>query len=220
MATSNDSGEPWASRRQWFDTLAQQADVYLRTPAFLHGLKAHIDALSRGEDRSPPAESLEAWTSAWSNYERFARLQWEQFDRLARRLDAGSGRGPVRGEGWDQFLQAMRVPSAPPQSRLGVTPHKVVHREGTLRLLWYGNRSVRFAEPILITYALVNRPYILDLQGDRSVIRRLLEGGFEVFLIDWGVPRPEDHRLRLNDYVGRLLRNAADAACRQLPDTP
>ena len=47
-----------------------------------------------------------------------------------------------------------------------------------------------YAEPVLVCYALVNRPYILDLQPDQSVVRQLLARGFEVYLIDWGVPRP------------------------------
>jgi polyhydroxyalkanoate synthase len=31
--------------------------------------------------------------------------------------------------------------------------------------------------PVLIVYALVNRPYMMDLQPDRSLIRRMLELG-------------------------------------------
>jgi polyhydroxyalkanoate synthase len=44
--------------------------------------------------------------------------------------------------------------------------------------------------PLLFVYALINRPYILDLQQDRSVVRRMLEAGFDVYLIDWGEPSP------------------------------
>ena len=41
---------------------------------------------------------------------------------------------------------------------------------------------------MLFCYALINRPYILDLQPDKSVVRQYLERGFDVYLIDWGVP--------------------------------
>jgi polyhydroxyalkanoate synthase len=215
LATSSGNDDLRAGRQEWLDTLAHQADVYLRTPAFLHGLKAHVDMLSHDKSAVAAAHSLDTLAAGWNNFERVARLQREQFEQLARRLGNEDVALPPSGDGWEQFLQALRIPSAPPRSRMGVTPHKVVHQEGTLRLLWYGNRSVRFAEPILICYALVNRPYILDLQGDRSVVRRLLDSGFEVFLIDWGVPRPEDHGLQLRDYVCRLLKNASEVACRQ-----
>src|SRR5260370_40572296 len=44
------------------------------------------------------------------------------------------------------------------------------------------------AQPVLICFALVNRPYILDLQTYRSLIRRLLAAGLELSLIDAGRP--------------------------------
>lgn len=61
------------------------------------------------------------------------------------------------------------------------------------------------SEPLLISYALVNRPYVLDLQPDRSLIRSLLAAGLEVYLIDWGYPEAEDRALGLSDYVDRYL---------------
>ena len=79
----------------------------------------------------------------------------------------------------------------------------MVFEEGSLRLLRYRSDSVKFAEPILICFALVNRPYILDLQGDRSVVRQLLDRGFDVYLIDWGTPTDADRTLRLTiTFVG------------------
>jgi polyhydroxyalkanoate synthase subunit PhaC len=60
---------------------------------------------------------------------------------------------------------------------------------------------------ILICYAMINRPYMMDLQPDRSLIRRLLERGIDVFLIDWGTPDGADRFLDLNDYVNRYMLN-------------
>lgn len=62
--------------------------------------------------------------------------------------------------------------------------------------------------PVLISYALVNRPYILDLQPDRSLIRSLLAAGLEVYLIDWGYPDAGDRDLEMSDYVDRYLDGA------------
>ncbi|MGH8210337.1 MAG: class III poly(R)-hydroxyalkanoic acid synthase subunit PhaC, partial [Steroidobacteraceae bacterium] len=61
------------------------------------------------------------------------------------------------------------------------------------------------AQPVLISYALVNRPYILDLQPDRSLVRSLLAAGLEVYLIDWGRPDGSDRGLELNDYIAGYL---------------
>ncbi len=55
--------------------------------------------------------------------------------------------------------------------------------------------------PLLVCFALVNRPYVLDLQPDRSLIRRLLEGGRRVYLIDWGDVDESDRHTTLEDYV-------------------
>lgn len=59
--------------------------------------------------------------------------------------------------------------------------------------------------PVLISYALVNRPYMMDLQQDRSLIRRLLEQGLDVYLIDWGYPDGADRFLDLDDYINGFL---------------
>jgi polyhydroxyalkanoate synthase len=59
--------------------------------------------------------------------------------------------------------------------------------------------------PLLIVYALVNRPYMMDLQPDRSLVRRLLEAGLDVWLIDWGYPDGADRFVDLNDYISRYI---------------
>jgi polyhydroxyalkanoate synthase len=55
--------------------------------------------------------------------------------------------------------------------------------------------------PLLIVYALVNRPYMMDLQQDRSLIRGLLAQGLDVYLIDWGYPDGADRLTCLADYI-------------------
>jgi polyhydroxyalkanoate synthase len=59
--------------------------------------------------------------------------------------------------------------------------------------------------PLLIVYALVNRPYVADLQPDRSLIRGLLKEGLDVYLIDWGYPDAADRLLTLGDYIDGYL---------------
>ncbi|PSQ64223.1 MAG: class III poly(R)-hydroxyalkanoic acid synthase subunit PhaC [Halobacteriales archaeon SW_8_66_22] len=95
------------------------------------------------------------------------------------------------------------------------TDSEVVYEENKLELHRYDPGERAHGTPILIVYALVNRPYILDLQPDRSVIRRLLDAGFEVYLIRWGNPSRLDTSLGLADYVCRYLDNCADAVCEE-----
>jgi polyhydroxyalkanoate synthase len=58
---------------------------------------------------------------------------------------------------------------------------------------------------LLIVYALVNRPYMMDLQEDRSLIRGLLAAGLDVYLIDWGYPDGADRFTTLADYIDDYL---------------
>ena len=64
--------------------------------------------------------------------------------------------------------------------------------------------------PLLISYALVNRPYMVDLQADRSIVRGLLARGEDVYIIDWGYPDRSDRYLTLEDYIERFLGGAVD----------
>jgi polyhydroxyalkanoate synthase len=59
--------------------------------------------------------------------------------------------------------------------------------------------------PVLICFALVNRPYVLDLQPDRSLVRRLLEAGLTLYLIDWGDPDEADRGVDLAQYIEQHL---------------
>jgi polyhydroxyalkanoate synthase len=94
---------------------------------------------------------------------------------------------------------------------VGQTPSEVVYEENKLELLHYEPMTDEQHDvPILIVYALINKPFILDLQPDRSVVRRLLEAGHDVYLIDWNEPSKLDQHLTLDDYVNRYIDNCVD----------
>jgi polyhydroxyalkanoate synthase subunit PhaC len=94
------------------------------------------------------------------------------------------------------------------------TPKDAVYREDKLVLYRYRPLEEQASQipgpqriPLLICYALVNRPYMLDLQEDRSLIRGLLRRGIDVYLIDWGTPDGADRYLELDDYINRYLHH-------------
>jgi polyhydroxyalkanoate synthase len=96
-------------------------------------------------------------------------------------------------------------------AEVGGTPNEVVYTENKLELRHYDPLTEhQHPVPILIVYALINRPYILDLQPDRSIVRRLLEAGHDVYLVDWNEPSTLDASLSLHDYVNRYLANCVD----------
>lgn len=64
--------------------------------------------------------------------------------------------------------------------------------------------------PLLIVYALVNRPYMADLQAGRSLVEGLLKTGQDVYMIDWGYPDEGDRYLNLDDYINGYIDNVVD----------
>ena len=88
---------------------------------------------------------------------------------------------------------------------VGCSARRAVWRHGKTTLFEYlplaGVRARPGARPLLVCFALVNRPYILDLQPDASLVRRLLEAGLPVYLLDWGDADDGDRLVELNDYL-------------------
>jgi polyhydroxyalkanoate synthase len=86
-------------------------------------------------------------------------------------------------------------------ARIGATPRDIVwtHRKTTLYRYRSANR--RHPVPVLLVFALINRPDIFDLRPGHSFVEHLLGEGFDVYLLDWGVPAAEDADTGLDYYV-------------------
>jgi polyhydroxyalkanoate synthase len=93
----------------------------------------------------------------------------------------------------------------------GATPRQEVWRDGkTVLYRFVGEKAPTAKIPLLIGYALVNRPYMVDLQADKSIVRNLLALGEDVYVIDWGYPDRSDRFLTLEDYIDRFIGGAVD----------
>ena len=103
----------------------------------------------------------------------------------------------------------------------------VVFTIGKMKLLHYkptvsARRQVKV--PLMITYALVNRQYMMDLQPDRSTIKSFLDAGLDVYMIDWGYPTAEDMYLTLDDVIHWYMDDCVDClrkeSARAAPSPP
>ncbi len=93
----------------------------------------------------------------------------------------------------------------------GATRKEEVWRDGKVVLYRFvGEKKPTRKTPLLIVYALVNRPYMVDLQADRSLVRGLLERGQDVYLLDWGYPDRSDRFLEIGDYLHRFIDGAVE----------
>jgi polyhydroxyalkanoate synthase len=95
--------------------------------------------------------------------------------------------------------------------KVGTSEKHCVYSEDKIRLYRYSAlaRSANL-KPVLICYAMVNRPYLLDLQPDRSFIRELLLSGLDVYLLDWGYPDGADRFSGFDAYVDGYLRRCVE----------
>jgi polyhydroxyalkanoate synthase len=60
---------------------------------------------------------------------------------------------------------------------------------------------------VIFVFALVNRPYILDLLPGKSVVRHFIDGGFDTYLIDWGIPNHSHRHLTLESYIDGYMQD-------------
>jgi polyhydroxyalkanoate synthase len=84
---------------------------------------------------------------------------------------------------------------------IGATPKDVVWTHRGTTLYRYRSSNRRYRVPLLLVFALINRPDIFDLRPGSSFVEYLVQEGFDVFLLDWGCPDDEDAEVGLDDYV-------------------
>jgi polyhydroxyalkanoate synthase len=128
-----------------------------------------------------------------------------QPDKLAEEMADFSAK---LGRGLENLLNAEQIDT-------GVSPKEAVYSEDKLTLYRYENtQGVKQGEvPLLVIYALVNRPYMTDIQEDRSTIKNLLAAGQDVYLIDWGYPDGADSSLTMDDYINGYIDRCVDVIC-------
>lgn len=109
------------------------------------------------------------------------------------------------GQGMENLLNAEKIDT-------GVSPKEPVYTEDKLVLYRYDTPEGVTPDPVplLIVYALVNRPYMTDIQEDRSTIKGLLATGQDVYLIDWGYPDQADRAITLDDYINGYIDRCVD----------
>lgn len=98
---------------------------------------------------------------------------------------------------------------------VALTPKDTIYSHGTLRLYRYRPLTDEvYRVPVIFVMSLISKPYILDLAPGQSFVEYLLRQGFDVFMMDWGVPRPQDRVLRLENYAFDLMPRCVEAVQR------
>ena len=120
---------------------------------------------------------------------------------------------------YNQVQRAGKVLQEVANSQPGETPNEAIASYDKISVRRFqapaGAKKTRKKQlPLLISYALVNRYTVADLQEGKSLVAKLLEQGIDVYVIDWGYPNPADRYLDMDDYVNSFIDFAVDAVCR------
>ena len=98
-------------------------------------------------------------------------------------------------------LQFANIVLTERDAAIATTPKDVVWTHRTTTLYRYRSTQRTYPVPILLVFALINRPDIFDLRTGNSFVEFLLAEGYDVFLLDWGVPDEADADLGLEHYI-------------------
>jgi polyhydroxyalkanoate synthase len=96
---------------------------------------------------------------------------------------------------------------------IGSTPKDTIFELDRLKIYHYKplvEPSKLLKTPMVIVPPLINGYEVADLQPDRSLVRNLLNEGIDVYLINWGYPKPADKYLTIDDYVESYLDECVD----------
>jgi polyhydroxyalkanoate synthase len=97
------------------------------------------------------------------------------------------------------------------KAKIGQTPKETIWALNKARLYHYTPvvpKQQRHKTPLLLVFAIMNRPHVLDLRPGHSFVEYMLKRGYDIYLLDWGAPGPEDKNLKFDDYVLEYLPRA------------
>lgn len=93
---------------------------------------------------------------------------------------------------------------------IGQTPKEAIWKKNKATLWYYPSPNKRFSIPLYLIYSLVNQPNILDLGPNMSMIEAFGKEGYDVYLIDFGIPGYEDKDMNLDDYFSYYIEPASE----------
>ncbi len=93
----------------------------------------------------------------------------------------------------------------------GATPKELVWSCDKIKMYHYTRETpAKCATPVLVSFAMLNRHDVLDLQPDRSLMKKLLDEGLDIYIMDWGYHNRSDRYITMEDYIDVYMNGAVD----------
>jgi polyhydroxyalkanoate synthase len=116
------------------------------------------------------------------------------------------------------MINALRLAGGLDRPQAGCSPYTVVWSKDKVTLRHYtGGPEGR---PVLLVPSLINRSHIWDMRPGDSFVEGLQAHGYDVFLVDWGVPDARDARNSMTTYVDDYLPAAVAAVRESAGESP
>jgi polyhydroxyalkanoate synthase subunit PhaC len=110
-----------------------------------------------------------------------------------------------------KLVKGYEILSKMEEVEIGATAKDLVWQNDLVKLYHYKRETpAKCKIPVLVSFALMNRHDVLDLQPDRSLIKKLMEEGLDVYIMDWGYPQKQHRYLTMEDYILGFMGDAVD----------
>jgi polyhydroxyalkanoate synthase len=182
----------WDIAKEWYLAMTHQVqDMLYETPGLSN------------KDRRRAA----FWWRKWLNAMAPTNFLWTNPVAMKKAAET-NGESLIRGlHNFLADLKAGTVRMTSPEDftvgkNLATTPGKVVFRNHLLEVLHYSPTQAKVYEtPIVIVTPWINKFYILDLNPKKSMIKFLLEQGFDVYITSWKNPTADMRDVSFDDYL-------------------
>ena len=203
-----------------FDYQLVLADIWVKT--WKEIIEESINYQVKGETFKNWQEFLQVWSHLYD--QEFAKKLRSDNAVLVqgKLLNSAISYLPYQQQLIKDFFQLLEIPSKinlvnvlsylyQDKIQIGTTAKEEIYREDNIVLYRFTpNERSSLNIPVLIIYALVNRPDIVDLESGRSLVDNLLKLGLDVYLIDWGYPTSEERWLTIDKYIDVYINNCVD----------
>ncbi|MTW13927.1 alpha/beta hydrolase [Pseudoduganella eburnea] len=202
-------------------------DPTWRSNPFFHGLMQQYLGFTRTLERqvydTPGVSEREArsaafWLRHWCNAVAPSNFALTNPQVLRRAFDSG---GASLRQGFEEWLRDLLAGDLrmvdPAHFELGrdlaATPGRVVMRNSLMELIQYAPvRTQVRSMPLVLVPPWINKYYILDLTERQSLVRHLVEQGFDVFIVSWKNPGATMAGVTFEDHLFDGILAAIEAA--------
>jgi polyhydroxyalkanoate synthase len=96
---------------------------------------------------------------------------------------------------------------------LATTPGKVLFRNALLEVIRYTpNQEKVYRTPVVIVTPWINKFYVLDLNPKKSLVKYLVDQGFDVYITSWKNPGEDMRGITFDDYLTEGIAKIVEVA--------